>query len=236
MLWVKKSFLLVSIRALLRFENCDRIVYASQQRGFISGMNDKFFDLKSEKQDRMINASLKIFATNGYKHASTDDIVREAGISKGLLFHYFINKMGLYSFLLDYSVRYMNFEFSRTIGEETDYFGFLEKMETAKLNVLKNYPYMNEFIDNCIAENRIDLEESGKEAIRTYKDTFAAYRAKVKTPSLKAGVDIEQLENMISYTIKGITAESVDSPNFKPERLNQKVIEYLQAFKKLAVN
>ena len=85
-------------------------------------MNDKFFDLKSEKQDRMINASLKIFAINGYKHASTDDIVKEAGISKGLLFHYFINKMGLYSFLIDYSVKYMSFEFSRTIGEETDYF------------------------------------------------------------------------------------------------------------------
>ena len=40
------------------------------------GMNEKFFDLKKEKQDRMINASLKVFAMNGYAHASTDDIVR----------------------------------------------------------------------------------------------------------------------------------------------------------------
>ena len=44
-------------------------------------MNEKFFDLNKEKQDRMINASLKLFALNGYKHASTDDIVTEAGIS-----------------------------------------------------------------------------------------------------------------------------------------------------------
>ena len=44
-------------------------------------MNDKFFDLKQEKQDRMINAALKIFSRKGYKHASTDDIVKEAGIS-----------------------------------------------------------------------------------------------------------------------------------------------------------
>ena len=65
-------------------------------------MNEKFFDLKKEKQDRMINASLKIFALNGYRHASTDDIVAEAGISKGLLFHYFVNKLGLYTF---YAVR-----------------------------------------------------------------------------------------------------------------------------------
>ena len=59
-------------------------------------MNDKFFDLKREKQDRMINASLKVFAENGYRHASTDVIVKDAGISKGLLFHYFTSKMGLY--------------------------------------------------------------------------------------------------------------------------------------------
>ena len=66
-------------------------------------MNDKFFDLKQEKQDRMINASLKIFSRGGYRHASTDEIVKEAGISKGLLFHYFGSKLGLYGFLFDYS-------------------------------------------------------------------------------------------------------------------------------------
>ena len=73
-------------------------------------MNEKFFDLQREKQDRIINAALKIFAQNGYKHASTDVIVKEAGISKGLLFHYFSSKSGLYSFLFDYSVKYMLFE------------------------------------------------------------------------------------------------------------------------------
>ncbi len=45
-------------------------------------MNEKFFDLKKEKQDRMVNAALKVFAIHGYGHASTDDIVKEAGISK----------------------------------------------------------------------------------------------------------------------------------------------------------
>ena len=62
-------------------------------------MNEKFFDLNREKQDRMINAALRVFAKNGYRHASTDVIVREAGISKGLLFHYFTNKIGLFSLI-----------------------------------------------------------------------------------------------------------------------------------------
>ncbi len=40
-----------------------------------------------------MNAAISIFATQGYAHASTDEIVKRAGISKGLLFHYFISKI-----------------------------------------------------------------------------------------------------------------------------------------------
>ncbi len=199
-------------------------------------MNDKFFDLKSEKQDRMINAALKIFAINGYKHASTDDIVKEAGISKGLLFHYFTNKMGLYSFLIDYSAKYLNFEFSRTIGEEKDYFDFLEKLETAKLNVLRNYPYMNEFLSRCVTEDKVELDETGKGAIRAYKDTIERYKSKAESPRLKAGIDLEQLEKMIGYTVKGLTAESMNDAEFRPEKLNKQIVEYLRVFKQLAVD
>ena len=55
-------------------------------------MNEKFFDLKREKQDRIMGAAIKFFALYGYENASTDDMVREAHISKGLFFHYFISK------------------------------------------------------------------------------------------------------------------------------------------------
>ena len=88
-----------------------------------TGVNDKFFDLKKEKQDRMINAALKVFATQGYRHGSTDDIVREAGVSKGLLFHYFGSKVGVYRFIYDYSVKYMMLELRSTVDtKEKDLF------------------------------------------------------------------------------------------------------------------
>ena len=74
----------------------------------------------------MINASLKIFALQGYRHASTDDIVREAGISKGLLFHYFGSKIGVYKFVYDYSVRYMMLELGAVPADETDLFAIVK--------------------------------------------------------------------------------------------------------------
>ena len=80
-------------------------------------MNEKFFDLKKDKQDRIINAAIKIFATNGYRHSSTDDIVKEAGISKGLLFHYFGSKIRLYEFLYDYCVKFLTLELGNSIQD-----------------------------------------------------------------------------------------------------------------------
>ena len=76
-------------------------------------MNEKFFTLSPEKQARITNAALEVFARNDYKHASTDDIAAKAGISKGLLFYYFRNKQSLYLYLYDYAleqVRGENFE------------------------------------------------------------------------------------------------------------------------------
>ena len=58
-------------------------------------MNDKFYTLKKEKQDTMINGAMQIFALCGYRHASTDDMVKASGVSKGLWLHYFETKAGL---------------------------------------------------------------------------------------------------------------------------------------------
>ena len=70
-------------------------------------MNEKFFDLAKEKQDRIMNAAISTFARRGYKYASTDEIKSKAGISKGLLFHYFGDKASLYRYVCEYSSKYV---------------------------------------------------------------------------------------------------------------------------------
>ena len=62
-------------------------------------MNDKFYSLPKEKQDRIINAGFRVFSRNSYKKSPVQEIAQEAGISKSLLFFYFRNKKELYLFL-----------------------------------------------------------------------------------------------------------------------------------------
>lgn len=198
-------------------------------------MNERFFDLNREKQDRMINAALRIFAVNGYRHASTDVIVKEAGISKGLLFHYFSSKMGLFSFLFDYSVKYMLFEYERLISpKETDYFEICKELEKARLNVLRSYPYMGEFIEKCLSEEQLDINEMIEASKNTYLDTLAHYRAQGSRECLRNDISPERLDAIIRYTVEGLTKDQIRTSSFQPDLLYGQICEYLDMIQKMA--
>jgi len=86
-------------------------------------MYDKFLSLEPDKQEKIINAAMKEFAEKGYTQASTNEIVREAGISKGLLFHYFSNKKQLFFFLHDYALEIATDKFYDGFDpDENDFF------------------------------------------------------------------------------------------------------------------
>lgn len=198
-------------------------------------MNPKFFELKKEKQDRIINAALKVFALNGYSHGSTDDMVAEAGISKGLLFHYFTNKLGLYTFLYDYSVRFMTLELSNcTEKGETDFFVLFRKIEKAKLKVLKNYPYMQQFIDSIRHE---DVKEA-LFATEVKKNVLAEAKEEILSRAdmtlFRAEADIQKLRHMIDYTISGIMTDSFLNNSFHPVMINEEINSYLHMLKEIS--
>jgi len=51
-----------------------------------------FMNLTEEKRQAIINAALREFSLNNYATASTNKIVSNANISKGILYHYFGSK------------------------------------------------------------------------------------------------------------------------------------------------
>ena len=192
-------------------------------------MNEKFFDLKREKQDRMINAGLKVFAKSGYRHATTDDIVKEAGISKGLLFHYFTNKVGVYVFLMDYSVRFLMLELSRNVKKDTtDFFDVCRQIETGKLQVLKMYPYMQAFLDKAFEEACLEALEESEVQKEVYRSKLEEYYAQASGHKFKNQVTTEQMRTLFRYITKGITAENMALDTMQPEIMYQQICEYIE--------
>lgn len=198
-------------------------------------MNDKFFDLKKEKQDRIINAALKIFAQKGYEHASTDDIVKDANISKGLLFHYFISKLGLYSFIYDYSVKYMMLELSTGVSKsENDYFELIWQMWQSRLQVMYNYPYMPQFLNESRKEDVSDalMATEDKREILAYHRNRIMSRADLDR--FRKDINIEKLDKMLEITLNGLLTEQFYNDSIRMDLLGEEIKSYLAMVKKMS--
>ncbi len=49
----------------------------------------------TEKQEKILNAALELFAEEGFRNTSTSKVAKRAGVSEGLIFRHFENKDGL---------------------------------------------------------------------------------------------------------------------------------------------
>ena len=171
-------------------------------------MNEKFFDLAREKQDRMINGAIEVFAKNGYKHASTDDMVKTVGVSKGLWFHYFGSKEGIYVFVYDYCVKYMLLELSTIVDEnETNYFELMRQIAKTKVKVGRSYPYLTIFLEEAAHEPEQALAVKTAASRQSYEERLDAYLKHAEIDNVSDKGRRERIKKMLEYTISGIIRE-----------------------------
>ena len=196
-------------------------------------MNERFFDLTREKQDRFINAACKLFAENGYKKASTDDIVREAGISKGLLFHYFGSKEGLYLYVYEYSTRYVRMEYDRSIPKNgMDFFELQRHMEKAKREIIRYYPYMTLFIQRAFRENDQELIDKLAENMDGYTALLSEVYARADVSMFASDVDPSAILKLCLFTSDGILNDQFLSGTINPDAFLEESLRYISLLEK----
>ncbi len=55
----------------------------------------RFKEMRQRSEEKILNAALELFATNGYKNTAISEIAKKAEISKGLMYNYFDSKKAL---------------------------------------------------------------------------------------------------------------------------------------------
>ena len=168
---------------------------------------EKFMKLESDKRDRIINAAMKEFRY-GYKKASTDIIVKEAGISKGLLFHYFGTKEQLYTFLSHYVSDIINSEFYSMINKgNKDILEVFWQAALLQKDVVERYPYLYDFINGMhIHKSDAPVEFSvnfEKELLKTYEEICK----QCDTGLLRDDIDHLKALVIISLTLNSLFAD-----------------------------
>lgn len=203
-------------------------------------MFDKFFNLEKEKQDRIINAATKEFARKGYDKASTNEIVKEAGISKGLLFHYFKNKKQLYLFLKDHLLELLAEEF---YGDSTfthpDIFVRIQQATLIKMALRNKYPDIFKFM------TRVYLEDSPEVNVELekWKTELAAVNinkvfAGIDTSLFREDIDARRAIKIITWAFEQYAEEEAAKARISPacefdlDTIYHELNEYFTIFRK----
>ncbi len=168
-------------------------------------MFSKFQSLKPEKKERILNAAIKEFAKKGYKNAVTDEIVKEANISKGALFHYFNNKKDLFLFLYDYTLEIVMNEFFGKIDlEEKDILKRLHQVLLIEFMLVNKHPDMLEFIKSANFEIYDEIKNDLESRNRGYlTDSYSKVLSNFDKSLFKEAIEIERAVNVIIWTMEG---------------------------------
>jgi len=169
-------------------------------------MEERFKNIEPEKRDRIINAALAEFAQNGYEKASTNEIVKNADISRGLLYHYFKDKEELYEVLTKYAIDTFVDKINSSIDwEEPDIFERLKQITFVKIEVSRVYPKLFNFVIN------IFLKDNN---VQTMEDAYAFYD--------KLGINIQEL-------FTNVYQKGIDYSKFKDQEkigINMNIIRW----------
>lgn len=177
----------------------------------------QFENLNDKKQKKILNAALKEFASNGFEKASTNVIVKEAGISKGSLFNYFNSKKDLYIYLFYYSINIVEQMYERIDLKEKDLFKRISNFGVEKLKIQKENPYVFEFLAAAMIEESRELEVIiGERVELIYDKGLGALYQDIDYSKFKNNIDVEKAIEILNWTIFGF---------------GEKIIEQLTSYK-----
>jgi len=105
---------------------------------------------KPDTERQILDAARKVFIRKGLDGARMQEIADEAGINKSLLHYYFRSKEKLFNYIFENALAGVFEVINENIQEEGDLFVFIETFVDHYLTILKENPFIPNFIFNEI--------------------------------------------------------------------------------------
>jgi len=105
---------------------------------------------KQTTEQQILEAARIVFIKKGLEGARMQEIANEAGINKALLYYYFRSKEKLFNHIFENALAGIFDVINKSIHEEGDVFVFIETFVDNYLSILKENPFIPNFIFNEI--------------------------------------------------------------------------------------
>lgn len=170
-------------------------------------MKEAFRSLDDSRQYNIYTAAMSEFAEHGFKRASTNRIVKNAGISKGMLYYYFDNKQSIFDDTLDFAFDHIETHMLDGITMQKE--GFIERcarLSHIKYEYFKVHPEIMKFVTSVYFSD--ELNEAQKErnaAIVKNRGDFLFNN--VDMERFREDIDHETAIKLVHWTINGYSQE-----------------------------
>ena len=169
-------------------------------------------NLNTEKKMAILNAALKEFTTKGYDRASTNIIAKEAGISKGLMFHYISSKQALFLFVYDYFYELLQKQyFERLDFKEKDLFERLRQSYQLQMALIKHYPAIFDWEKLQMTTKSDEINQFLRK--KTRKDNASCevhLFQEIDLSNFKPELDCEKAKSIIYWAVKGLFDQTIE--------------------------
>ena len=171
----------------------------------------------TEKQEKILQAALELFAKEGYHATSTSKVAKKAGVSEGLIFRHFENKDGLLQAILIEGERRLKALFVDIV------------METDPKEVIRKTIEMTGKIDKSDYDFwklqyklKWELEVSGDEKMKPLfmALTNAFVKLNYESPSLEARLLLLFIDGLGSAVLKGSDINAEEMIRFLVQKYN----------------
>ncbi len=168
--------------------------------------------MKDNKVNKIINSAIKQFSKYGYKKTSVDSIVKDAGVSKGLLFYHFKSKKELYIYLFKYVVGiYTKGVLEKFNRGTTDFIEMLRDSTKIKLELNLKHPHTIDFYIRVVGDDVIfeEIEEflNNAKNLENY-ELYEHILKKTDISKFKEGIDAVTAIKVASWISTGFFAEA----------------------------
>ena len=185
-------------------------------------------------RDGILNAAIEVFGRVGYAAASTNEIVKLAKVSKGLLFHHFSNKENLYAACqIHVMEKYGEYMMEHINLDSKDFFERILYNLKMKLEFGRRHP---EYLALINRTWRIDDSENtlDRKAMEDYviKSTLAGrqlvnFFEGVDTGCFREGIDVPKLLNYTRLIMEASWWRFSSERGNDPELMLKDIDDYL---------
>lgn len=202
----------------------------------------KFESLTEEKKKKIIDVCIEEFSQNGFKNASTNNIVKNAEISKGILFHYFGNKKRLYLYVFEYVTEVLTgIMYQRMTNLPADFFERTMAMGIIKIKVAYEYPKEYKFLLDAITHTPEEVKHEIQERYaKIVAESMPLMFRDLDTSNFRNDIDKDKAMELIGFALEGVSSKvmksfqnkSVDEIMSQLESITREYYEYVDILKK----